>query len=314
MSISALGEDFYLTITTNVPDPKICDIAFESFLEGVHPIIPICDTSALKQNYLEFQRGILSSSSVESLALILSILVTGAANSNKIEEEPSRRLLQLYERIFTTIDLASYQIKNTISSIQLLQAYMILNTFKASYLAPFMAYGFLPLAIRFAQSLRLHTEPREENTVESEVRRRIWWHLVFIDIESTIATGLPPILHRSSFTTQLPSLFDDLVKSSSMMPEAIPGQFSPMMIAIQGHFQWAQKMQVWFEKLPSQAEVTNFKAMIGSLVEMIPDSPSNEWPRTYLLMQIDRAYCMLGLRFWQLDQYKGTGCQSEVAR
>jgi hypothetical protein len=75
-------------------------------------------------------------------------------------------------------------------------------------------------------------------------------------------------------------------------------------------------MQTWFEALPSQDEVSKFKAKIHNLLDLIPDTddPDNEWARIYLKMQIDRAYCMLGLRFWQLDQYKGTGCQSEVVQ
>jgi hypothetical protein len=85
-----------------------------------------------------------------------------------------------------------------------------------------------------------------------------------------------------------------------------------MMIAIQGHYQWAQRMQTLFETLPSKDEVSHFKAVMANLLYLVPSSnkPESDWARTYLKMQIDRAYCMLGLRFWQLYQYKGTGCNS----
>lgn len=87
-----------------------------------------------------------------------------------------------------------------------------------------------------------------------------------------------------------------------------------MMIAVRGHYHWAHKMQNWFENIPTQEEMLHFRGLIESLVEMIPDLPEHNWPRTYLRMQIDRSYCMLGLRFWQLDQYKGTNCHSEVLK
>jgi hypothetical protein len=188
-----------------------------------------------------------------------------------------------------------------------------MNTYEASYLAPFSAFGFLPQIIRFAQSLRLYVEKEDGDLIELEVWRRIWWHLLFLDVEATVATGLPPIIHRTSYTTQMPSILNHEIK---MAIGSIPGpnNFSPMMIAMQGHYLWAQRMQTWFEALPSKSEVSNFRVLIEGLVKLIPHNKdlTNEWASTYLKMQIDRAYCMLGLRFWQLDQYKDTACDSEV--
>lgn len=177
-------------------------------------------------------------------------------------------------------------------------------------MAPFAAYGFLPQVIRFAQAMRLHADKKSDNVTELEVRRRIWWHLLFLDVESIIATGLPPIIHRAGYTTSLPSLRGYSVKDDREM------DFDPMTIAMQGHYQWAYHMQIWFETLPSHDEVSRFKSLITNSLDLIPDINvlENQWARTYLKMQIDRAYCMLGLRFWQLDQYKGTGCHSEVVR
>lgn len=247
---------------------------------------------------------------------MLAVLYTGAANSPVVEIESASTLLRLYEQIFLTVDFISYHARNTAASIQLLQGYTIMKTFQASQLAPFFAFGFLPQAIRFAQSLRLHVEKNTGDPVELEVRRRIWWHLLFLDVESTVATGLPPIIHRSGYTTQLPSLFHDNTIAAPINSLPRPEDFSPTMIAMQGHYQWANKMQMWFESLPSQGEVIEFKTLINTLLDLIPDTqqPENEWARIYLEMQIDRAYCMLGLRFWQLDQYKGTGCHSEVVQ
>ena len=212
------------------------------------------------------------------------------------------------------VDFASYHARNIPASIQLLQGYIIMNTYKASLLAPFAAFGFLPQVIRFAQSLRLHVEKKTGDIYEREVRRRIWWHLLFLDVESTVATGLPPIIHRGGYTTQLPSLLQDSEIQVTVDSSLAIYYNSPMMIAMQGHYQWAQRMQTWFEKLPSKDEVSHFKAAMENLISLIPErsSPEGDWARTYLKLQIDRAYCMLGLRFWQLDQYKGTGCSSEV--
>jgi hypothetical protein len=109
---------------------------------------------------------------------MLAVLYTGAANANHVDILNSSTLLRLYEKIFIMVDFASYHPRNISASIQLLQGYVIMSTFKASQLAPFSAFGFLPQTIRFAQSLRLYTETKQGNIIEVEIWRRLWWHLI----------------------------------------------------------------------------------------------------------------------------------------
>ena len=188
-----------------------------------------------------------------------------------------------------------------------------MNTFKANQLAPFASYGFLPQAIRLAQSLRYNVESKILEPVELEVRRRIWWHLVYLDVESIIANGLTPIIRYNGYTIKMPSLTHDY-KSPSDMGSTSLESFSSMMVAVQGHYQWAHHMQKWFENLPTQDEVSHFKALLETMQALLPkdNTYENIWARSYLKMQIDRAYCMLGLRFWHLDRFTGTECHSEV--
>jgi hypothetical protein len=293
---------------SDLPSREVCEPLFESFVLGVHPIVPICHIPTLREEYNELWQKVSPNYSVESLSLILAALYTGAVNSKVVDHNTST-ILRLYEDIFRLVDF-SVEPQNVASSIQFLQATIIMKTYNWSYLAPFSGFGFLPQVIRFAQSMRLHSDKKSSNPVEQEICRRIWWHLLFLDIESTIATGLPPIIHHSRYTTPLPSLLQD--QSIPKTDSAI--DLSPMMIAIHGHYQWAHRMQMWFEKLPSHEEVWQFKIQITNLLQLIPEVEvaENQWARIYLNMQIDRAYCMLGLRFWNLDQYKGTGCGSEV--
>lgn len=316
--ISVLGERFNSLFCNNLPPREVCQLFFEGFLQRIHPIIPVCHVPTLKREYADFMSNLSPDSSAKTLALVLAVLYTGAATSGPVNKSYSDAIYEIYERIFSLVDFASYHVRNTPASIRFLQSYIIMDTFRASQFAPFFAFGSLPQAIRFAQSLRLHLDQKKGSPVEIEVKRRIWWHLVFIDIESTIATGLPPIIHRTGYTTQLTSLAkDDALSSVTEIGHSPqPREFSLMMIAMQGSYQWAHRMQAWFETLPSHEEVGSFKSLIENLMELIPDIPDeeNQWARTYLKMQIDRGYCMLGLRFWQPDQYKGIGCHSEVVR
>ena len=314
--ISALGEWFISVLTPQLPPREICQRLFEHFLFSIHPVSHVCHVPTLRQEFAEFWISLSPDISVDCLVHVLAILYTGAANSTSAADlAHSSSLYRLYEGVLRAVDFDAYRITST--SIRLLQGFVIMSTFCASQRSPFLAFGFLPRAIRFAQSLRLHVEQRTGNPIELEVRRRLWWHLMSLDIESTIASGLQGIVRPDGYTTGLPSVIcDEAIVDDEAFPllAGVSLPLSPMMVAMQGHWQWAQRMQIWFEGMPDQNEVIGFSRLIENFLGLISDCEGNEWPRTFLKMQIDRAYCMLGLRCWQLDQFKGTDCHSEVIR
>jgi hypothetical protein len=70
------------------------------------------------------------------------------------------------------------------------------------------------LAQRVAHVLGLHKDPfhfPQIGPIEAEVRRRVWWAIVHIDVTVTTATGLPPILDASWDVQQLSELKDELI-------------------------------------------------------------------------------------------------------
>lgn len=324
--INSLGPKFFSSLTDGLPSAELCETFFRNFLRTVHPIVPVCHAPTLEREYIKFWASLSSHTSAETLLLMLAILYTGSHNVSGTEENSSAVLLQLYNEAQAQFNLTSYYIRDQHSALQLLQAHLIMKTYRANQLAPFAAFGFLPQAIRFGQMLKLHVEPRtireEKLSTEAdlghedtEARRRTWYHLIFLDVESVIANGLPPIIRSDGYTTNLPFMFHDS-KFAANSYENRSEDIDPMMVAMQGHYQWARHMQKWFEILPTHTEVACFKTSIEQLLLLIPENclTENSWASTYLKIQIDRAYCMLGLRFWQLDRFSGTRCQSEIVR
>ncbi|CZR62627.1 uncharacterized protein PAC_12524 [Phialocephala subalpina] len=323
--INSLGFSYFTLLANELPSAELCGTFFENFLRTVHPVVPVCHVPTLEREYANFWKNLSSNTSAELWLLVSAILYTGSHNL-PYPDQTSSKLLHLLGDVASHMELASYYICDQDSALQLLQAHLIMNTYRTNQLSPFAAFGFLPQAIRFGQQLRLHVEhhtKRNEkissntscNFESAEAQRRIWYHLVFLDVESVIANGLPPIIRSDGYVTKLPSMAYD-TSLSLHSDEQQAGNVGSMMIAMQGQYQWARHMQKWFESLPTPTEVTSFKTLIEHLLLLIPKDGSieNEWVRTYLRMQIDRAYCMLGLRFWQLDRFTGTGCQSEIVR
>ncbi len=66
-------------------------------------------------------------------------------------------------------------------------------------------------ATRIAQSLGLHRDGSKFglDPFQTEMRRRVWWHLVLLDADSARDHGIDPLLHESSFDTRMPLNVND---------------------------------------------------------------------------------------------------------
>ncbi|TFK22899.1 hypothetical protein FA15DRAFT_671074 [Coprinopsis marcescibilis] len=94
-----------------------------------------------------------------------------------------------------------------------------LDEFQVYYLACMYLHGtsqpercwyLMGLAIRAAQDVGLHRHNRQERpTVESELRKRIWWALTLGDAVISIAVGRPRAVHPSDYDVDLPIACDD---------------------------------------------------------------------------------------------------------
>ncbi|KAJ2915986.1 hypothetical protein MD484_g4433, partial [Candolleomyces efflorescens] len=72
------------------------------------------------------------------------------------------------------------------------------------------AWYLIGLGIRAAQDIGLNQkESSSRPTVDGELRKRIFWHLLFADSITASAVGRPPAIHLSDFDVDLPIECDD---------------------------------------------------------------------------------------------------------
>lgn len=308
IQIGSLGESFLSLLFDSLAPRETYLPHFDNYLLTIHPLLPLCNVDTVRQVYVHFWEHLSFSTSAELLVFILAVLYTGATNMTPIQNDHTGlTIIGLYDMLLLALDLPTYQVKSPTTSLWLLQGYVIMNTFRASRLPPFTAFGFLPFAVRFAQSLQLHAPLKADALGEAERFERLWRHLVYMDIESTIASGLPGII-RSVEQGVLSQKLDN------NFPSGDEFNVTPMEVAMQGHWQWTNRMHAWLEKMPDHHEIIHFERLIESLLHLMPNRDGNEWARLYLELLIDRAYCMIGLQSWQVERFKGTTCHSEVVR
>ncbi|PQE21356.1 fungal specific transcription factor domain-containing protein [Rutstroemia sp. NJR-2017a BBW] len=307
--LSKLGTEYLPSFQARLPAREVCDHFLESFRLSIHPLVSICHLETLEKNYEAFWADLSPVSSVESTLLIVAVLYTGASNST-INISQSSTLNRLYEELLSAIEPATYHVSNKAAALKLLQAYLLVNTFQLSVEPRKFEQSFLAPALKLAQSLNMHLDRPDQSSPEAQVYSRIWWHLVYLDVEVSIATGVQGLIRPNGCTTRLPSLINESTPHSRTQTP-----FSPIMVALQGQWQWAHSMQTWAHRLPNQDEVSHFISLIQNLLDLLPEGrEENEWPRSYLKLLIDRSYCMLGLKFWLSDQFQGNGCNSDIIR
>lgn len=262
--------------------------------------MPICHIPSLRIILATMHTNNVSELALENVILVCDVLYAGASSAASCHLSS---FLDVYEQLSQHVDFFEYF--TALPCLQLLQGHMIYHIVKGGQLAPFAAFRFLPQTIRCAQLLGI---PKDDNSsgIEQELRRRTWWHLVFLDVEASIANGLRSIIRPTTYKVSQPTVSSELADSDEV--------YLPVLLAAQGQWILTGMIHQWFERQLRHDDILGFGKSIKTLLSRVGTDTNiqTKWARCYLKLQVDRAYCILGLRFWQLDQFRDTSCHGEV--
>ncbi|KAF3927017.1 hypothetical protein ABW21_db0201973 [Orbilia brochopaga] len=211
---------------------------YKAFLNGVHPVIPLLHSPSFNRDYTKFWKLQVHESTDDMhfsptfIPLLFAVLYTGALSiSNRKfseafpDKDHTRNMItgHLHRAALATLAVTAFPRGPTLSS---LIAYLLIHTCKIREEEPLTSYAFVGVAMRAAQSAGLHREPstfKGLNEVEREVRRRIWWHIIYLDVQAAIATGLPPLggSDENAFDTQMVSELKDEYIGTKTTPEEL---------------------------------------------------------------------------------------------
>ncbi|KAL9568588.1 hypothetical protein ACKAV7_007390 [Fusarium commune] len=114
----------------------------------------------------------------------------------------------------------------TTKDITVLQALVIYLSLLPNIGAQDKVWPLTGLLLRLAKSVGLHREgdSHQYNQLEREIRRRLWWHICFIDSSSRRADAQDLSIIPASFSTGLPNSNDvDLDSSTTQIPNPNQG-------------------------------------------------------------------------------------------
>ena len=193
----------------SLPTKPVCDIFLYSFLVGVRSIHPFIHTPTFRTDYNNFWQWCQNSDislpnsklldDPTFLCLLFSVLYCGATTApsstwgaDVLVDIGKEAVVEQLKTAFST-------------SLKLCQdlQHPTFNTFVSSLLAHSCSklesqsvndLSFVGTAVRVAQSMGLHRDGAAFglDAVTCELRRRVWWHIVWLDVQASIINGSQP--------------------------------------------------------------------------------------------------------------------------
>ena len=178
-----------------LPSRAICDRLILSFVQTVHPVVPLLHLPSFKRDYERFWNEhqdqewheappvIIAEESSLVPCLFSMIFASLMANPMATQNDSELRKLDpkvLFDATMATLGLTGFPRRPSLYS---LSAFLFSQNTLIREEEPTESFSFISIAFRAALGMGLHRDPSEFHlgAVITEVRRRIWWHILHID-------------------------------------------------------------------------------------------------------------------------------------
>lgn len=200
----------------HVPSSTQSNVLFRCWLSGVHPLLPILIPTGIQKMHEKFWSQY-EPNSPESLwfpdlgsaALMYAIWYAGSLSLslegfNRWFPGITRAKLcaSLHDQVVFALHLSSFSRNAT---LQTLAAFIIICSLPISEEDPTQAALYLQLVVRLSLTMGLHREPTLFNmsVAEEGMRRRLWWHVIQLDVSQVVASGYPSLISEAFCDTRI---------------------------------------------------------------------------------------------------------------
>ncbi|KAH6663416.1 fungal-specific transcription factor domain-containing protein [Halenospora varia] len=213
---TALRADAHSLASTlsKLPPRETCDYVYEHFVESVHPLIPLLHLPTFDRQYRRFwdwhktwtvgdaPDGVLAEYP-SFLPLLLTVLFTGSIARSTPDAVsmylPIETQKMLYYMIPAALSMVGFPHSPSLYS---LIAFLLLNSMLIREEESLSSCSFVAVAFRVCQAMGLHKDGTDFglDEVQVEERRRVWCHLMHLDVMTSIVSGLPLVASSEMFS------------------------------------------------------------------------------------------------------------------
>ena len=193
-------------LLTTLPQKEVCDALLRSFLISIYPIHPLIHSPTFQTDYNNFWQWCRNSDISQPdnkllgdptfLCLLFSVLYCGATVSPLAmwmadsfqDVEKTSTVERLRKTYCTSLSMCKHPQHPTFYA---LVSSLLVHTCSRLDAEPFEDLKFVGMVLRLAQNMGLHRDGSSFglDNITSEVRRRVWWHIVCLDVHTSILHG-----------------------------------------------------------------------------------------------------------------------------
>lgn len=193
-------------IATILPAREVADALVEAYFDRVHPNYLIFHRGTFQVQYesiwVDLKRPIREFES----ALICSVFMMFVFGAQVLEHHDGEKSAQLQRQYLELVQSRTYQLLHTTSLLNV-QAILLLQLHQHNASERNTSWALLGCASRMALSLGMHREGATGgfDSIEKELRRRIWWTLYVFEQNLCAILGRPSAIDDSEVTISLPN-------------------------------------------------------------------------------------------------------------
>ncbi|MCJ1284823.1 hypothetical protein MMC26_004160 [Xylographa opegraphella] len=205
---AVLTEDLF----DGLPTRKQSHVLYRCYVSGVHAIFPLAHLPTLLQWYEDFWSWFETRHLTRAkyrypafVSLLYAVLYAGAVSVSRhiLDAEFYGESRSSVTERLSTMAIRSLSVLSFLRCPTLpgLMAFLIVHTISCREEEPLIGSLSFSMALRIAEMMGLHREPSKYDVTASyaEARRRVWWHLVWMDSLISNATGWPPLVMAESY-------------------------------------------------------------------------------------------------------------------
>lgn len=186
---------------------------WETYKENVAPLITIVHRPTARNLFAQAaQNPDVLDKNQEALvfSMYLCTIVSMTPNQCMLQLGMDRSLAVKRYRFATEQALAKAGFLNTQSLVLLQAAVLFLVCIRREDDSKFV-WSMSSIVLRLAQGLGLHRDGTNFalKPFETEMRRRLWWHISLLDVRASEDHGTDPQIHESMYDTRLPLNIND---------------------------------------------------------------------------------------------------------
>jgi hypothetical protein len=314
------------SILLTLPQKYVCDELCEKFTTSIHPLMPLLYLPSFDQQYMRFwdwyrdwnhtdiPDGVLAETP-GFLSLMVSVLFAGSLVGPSGEFSAAANPLplsnlqsSLYQLTSQSLCLVGFPQSPSIYS---LQAFLVFHSLQIREEEALSSCSFVAVAFRMAQAMGLHRDGTEfgMEPMEVELRRRLWWYIIHLDVMSSLISGLPLVASLETSTTAMLSEIKDELLEDVDNDMRDNSSLSPSYVLTVGRYEASSIIRQILQTiiLPRRYDASQLGGFIKTIKQLSIRTETRidklfltkcsdnfrSWSANLLHLMVDRAYCLV---------------------